>query len=74
MRSGKLDVAKKGERNLDEKVKNSVIIITADRGIAAEHKFSINFCRNRNVLANWQAQDILWVAQLETVSVKWGQV
>lgn len=44
------------------------VVIAASRGIAAHDVLSIDLCRNRNVLSNGQAKDILRMRQGKPVA------
>jgi hypothetical protein len=53
---------------LDEKVKVTQIVVTANGRVATHDLLAFNLCRNGDVLSNWETEYILLVRQRETVT------
>lgn len=56
------------KNHFDDKGEVATVIVVADRGIIPGNDFAINFCRDSNVLSSRQAENVLNVRKLETVT------
>lgn len=56
------------ETDLDKKVKATKVVVAADGCIAARHDFAVDFCRDRDMLANGKTENILSPGKLEPVA------